>query len=72
MPAIFRTLELIFIIKEVKVVLLPFILQFNNTNLAPLVISVWLTPVNPQLDLWVFALNLDKSSRLNFNLENCP
>lgn len=48
--AISRTLELISVTKGVKAVLLPFIPQLNNTNLAPLVTSVWLTPVDPPPD----------------------
>lgn len=53
--AISRTLELISVTKGVKAVLLPFIPQLNSTNLAPLVTSVWLTPVDPQPDLWVLS-----------------
>lgn len=48
--AISRTSELISVTKGVKAVLLPFIPHLNNTNLAPLVTSVWLTPVEPQPD----------------------
>ncbi|KAI1465554.1 uncharacterized protein F4812DRAFT_439283 [Daldinia caldariorum] len=48
--AILRTLELISVTKGVKAILLPFIPQLNKTNLAPLVTSVWLTPVDPLPD----------------------
>lgn len=48
--AISRMLELVSVTKGVKAVLLPFIPQLNSTNLAPLVTSVWLAPVDPQPD----------------------
>lgn len=70
--AISRTLELVSVTKGVKAVLLPFIPQLNNTNLAPLVTSVWLSPVDPQPDPWVFAPKLDKLSRLNSNPGSRP
>lgn len=62
--AISRTLELISVTKGVKAVLFPFIPQLNSTNLAPLVTSVWLAPVDPQPDPWVFAPKSDELSRL--------
>lgn len=51
--AISRMSELVSVTKGVKAVLLPFIPQLNSTNLAPLVTSVWLAPVDPQPDPWV-------------------
>ena len=51
--AISRTSELISVTQRVKAVLLRFIPQLNQTNLAPLVTSVWLAAVDPFPDLWV-------------------
>ncbi|KAL2166849.1 hypothetical protein VTG60DRAFT_2084 [Thermothelomyces hinnuleus] len=42
-----KTLELFSVTKGVKAVLLPFIPQLNQTNLAPLVNSVWLVSLDP-------------------------
>lgn len=70
--AISRTLELISVTKGVKAVLFPFIPQLNSTNLAPLVTSVWLAPVDTQPDPCVFAPKSDKLSRLNVCPGNRP
>ncbi|EXL94485.1 hypothetical protein NOF04DRAFT_11450 [Fusarium oxysporum II5] len=49
-----KTLELFSVTKGIKAVLLPFIPQLNHTRLAPLVTSVWLAPVDPVTDSWVW------------------